>query len=87
MSDNDLNYLVAGSSNSIQFAWNFPNEKSVFEFKMSYSTDSIAIPDIENSQALGEDYLGDGVTNYSVLFSSSGGGGGPIGQVPITEGS
>ena len=54
---------------------------------MFYSTDSIAIPDIENSQALGEDYLGDGVTNYSVLFSSSGGGGGPIGVVPNTEGS
>ena len=32
--------------------------------------------------ALGESYLGDGVTNYNVLFNSSGGiGGGIIGQV------
>ena len=83
----DLNYIITGSSNSIQFAWNFPNEKSVFEFKMSYSTDSIAIPNIEDENALGESYLGDGVTNYNVLFNSSGGiGGGIIGQVAIPEG-
>ncbi len=77
----DLNYIITGSSNSIQFAWNFPNEKSVFEFKMSYSTDSLTIPNIEDENALGESYLGDGVTNYNVLFNSSGGGG-IIGQVP-----
>ena len=82
----DLNYIITGSSNSIQFAWNFPNEKSVFEFKMSYSTDSITIPNIEDSDALGESYLGDGVTNYNVLFNSSSGGGGPLGQVPNPEG-
>ena len=76
-----LDYKVAGSSNSIQFAWNFPNEKSVFEFKMSYTTDSISPPDIETLDALGESYLGDGSTNYNVLFNSSGGGG-IIGMVP-----
>ena len=72
----DLNYIITGSSNSIQFAWNFPNEKSVLEFKMSYSTDSTTIPNIEDENALGESYLGDGVTNYNVLFNSSGGSGG-----------
>ena len=53
---------------------------------MSYSTDSITIPNIEDSDALGESYLGDGVTNYNVLFNSSSGGGGPLGQVPNPEG-
>lgn len=86
-SQDDLVYHVAGSINSIQFAWNFPNEKSVFEFNMSYTTDSISPPDIESLDALGESYLGDDNTNYNVLFNSSGGsGGGIIGQVPIPEG-
>ena len=54
---------------------------------MSYSTDSIAIPNIEDSDALGESYLGDGVTNYNVLFnSSSGRWWSIIGQVPNPEG-
>ena len=84
-----LDYIVAGSSNSIQFAWNFPNEKSVFEFKMSYSTDSITIPNIEDSDALGESYLGVSGTDYDVLFNNSGGGSGgpPAGAfIPVPEG-
>ena len=56
---------------------------------MSYSTDSITIPNIEDSDALGESYLGVSGTDYDVLFNNSGGGSGgpPAGAfIPVPEG-
>ena len=83
----DLDYHVAHPTNSIQFAWNFPNEKSVFEFRISYTTDSFSPPNIEDLDALGESYLGVSGTNYPVLLNNaSAGAGPPLGQVPIPEG-
>tara|TARA_B100000963_G_scaffold278699_1_gene247120 strand:- start:17077 stop:18522 length:1446 start_codon:yes stop_codon:yes gene_type:complete len=65
----NLDYIIAHPKNSIKLAWNFPDKKSKFEFRMSYTTETISpVPDIEDENALGEDYLGNINTNYPVEF-------------------
>ena len=61
-------YHVQHPTNNLSLKWNFPNRKSQFKTVISYTTDTTFAPN-ENTNALGQSYLGEEGQTYTKTFT------------------